>query len=54
MLFWPYRTNSEKGKKMNNAKQLNRLILTATVLTAGIFGALLAPPVAYAITYLFS
>jgi hypothetical protein len=36
------------------AKGLNRLILTAAILAAVIFGALLTPPICAAITYLLS
>jgi hypothetical protein len=36
------------------AEGLNRLILTATILLGVILGALLAPPVIYAVNYLFS
>lgn len=41
---------------MNNyqARQLNRLILTVAILSAVIFGALLAPPILAALTYLLS
>jgi hypothetical protein len=35
-------------------EQLNRLIFTAAILAAVIFGALLAPPIWAALTYLFS
>jgi hypothetical protein len=48
-------TNSKnkqtKGKTM---KQLNRMLLTATLLIGAIFGMILTPPVTAAITFLLN
>jgi hypothetical protein len=56
LIMWTYRQTARRKGKMTElqAKGLNRLILTAAILSAVIFGALLTPPIWAALTYLLS